>query len=179
MPSKNLSTVTCHVVAAYGNTAKHAIHAYRNGGERVVGVIKQGWNRSLKASRSQLAAGVARNANAVQARLQHFAQTGLSMSADGAENLVNKAVQLVDAGLHSVADNALWLEAKVGTTALTRLSELALPAANAMSKLADRVEDQSAKLASKIAAKPVRRFAPKRARAAVHKTIKAAKAVAA
>lgn len=179
MASKKLSTVTCHVVASYGNTARHAIHAYRSGGERVVGVIEQGWNRSLNASRSQLAAGVARNANAVQARLQHLAQAGLTLSADSAETLVDKVVQLADAGVHSVADNALWLEAKVGTTALTRLSELALPAANAMSKLADQVEDQSAKLASKIAAKPMRRHAPKRTRAAVRKTIKAAKTAAA
>lgn len=179
MRSNNLTTVTCHVVASYGNTAKHAIHAYRNGGERVVGVIEQGWNRSLKASRPKLAAGVVRNANAVQARVQQLAQSGLALTSDGAENLVDKMVQLADAGVHSVADNALWLQDKVGTTALTRLSELALPAANAMSKLADQVEDQSAKLASKFAAKPVRRNAPKRARAVVRKTIKTAKSVAA
>ena len=176
MRTKNLSTLTCHVVASYGNTAKHAITAYRTGGERVVGVIEQRWNRSLNASRSQLAEGVARNANAVQARLQQFAQSGLALTSNGAESLVNKMVQLADAGVHSVADNALWLEAKVGTTALTRLSELALPAANAWSRLADQVEDQSAKLVGKIAGKPVRRAAPKRARVAVRKAIKTATA---
>ena len=151
-----------------------SITAYRTGGERVVGVIEQRWNRSLNASRSQLAAGVARNANAVQARLQRFAQTGLALASDGAESLVNKMVQLADAGVHAVADNALWLEAKVGTTALTRLSEFALPAATAMSRLADQVEDQSAKLVGKIADKTVRRAAPKRARLAARKAIKTA-----
>ena len=174
MRSNQLATVTCHVVASYGNTAKHAITAYRTGGERVVGVIEQRWNRSLNASRSQLATGVARNANAVQARLQRFAQTGLALASDGAESLVNKMVQLADAGVHAVADNALWLEAKVGTTALTRLSEFALPAATAMSRLADQVEDQSAKLVGKIADKTVRRAAPKRARLAARKAIKTA-----
>jgi len=83
-------------------------------------------------------------------------------------------VQLADAGVHAVADNALWLEAKVGTTALTRLSEFALPAATAMSRLADQVEDQSAKLVGKIADKTVRRAAPKRARLAARKAIKTA-----
>lgn len=172
MRSKKLTTLTCHVVASCGNTAKHAITAYRTGGERVVGVIEQRWNRSLKASRSQLAAGVARNASAVQARLQHIAQTGLALTSNGAESLVNKMVQLADAGVHSVADNALWLEAKVGTTALSRLSELALPAVTAWSRLADQVEDQSAKLVGKIAGKPVRRATPKRARVAARKAIK-------
>ena len=172
MRTKNLSGLTCHVVASYGNTAKHAITAYRTGGERVVGVIEQRWNRSLKESRSQLAAGVVRNANAVQARLQQFAQAGLALTSDSAESLVNKMVQLADAGVHSVADNALWLEARIGATALTRLSQFALPAATAVSRLADQVEDQSAKLAGKIAGKPVRRAAPKRARVAARKAVK-------
>ena len=62
MASKKLATVTCHMITSYGNTAKNVIHAYRVGGERVIGMLEQRWDRALKQSRSQLAEGVAKNA---------------------------------------------------------------------------------------------------------------------
>lgn len=174
MRTQHLSTVTCHVVASYGNTAKNAIKAYRVGGERVVGLVEQRWSRSLRASRTKLGTGVAHNANAVQARLQQLAQTSLTLTSNGAERVVNTVVHLADASVHMVADNALWLEDKLGTQALSRLSQLALPAASALHELADRVEGQSVKLVSKIAGKPVRKPVAKRARVAVRKTAKTA-----
>jgi len=42
--SKKLSTVTCHVIDAYGNTATNVIHAYRAGGECVVGMLNDSRN---------------------------------------------------------------------------------------------------------------------------------------
>lgn len=179
MRTQNLSAVTCHVIASYGNTARHAIAAYRTGGERVVGLIEQRWSRSLQASRSRLAAGVAHNANAVQRRLQQIAVTGLTVSSDTAQGLVNQMINMANAGVHSVADNALWLENKAGTTALTRLSQYALPAATALSHLVDKVENQSAKLARKMAGKPMVKTAARRARPALRKTAKTVAAVAA
>jgi hypothetical protein len=56
MRAKNLSTLTCHVINSFGNTANSVIHAYRAGGERVVGLLEQRWHRALKQSRAQLAA---------------------------------------------------------------------------------------------------------------------------
>jgi len=64
MSAKKLSTVANDVIESYGNTAKNVIHAYRAGGERVAGLLEHSWDRALKESRSQLAVGVARNANA-------------------------------------------------------------------------------------------------------------------
>jgi len=179
MRNQKLSTVTCHVIRAYGNTAKHAITAYRTGGERVVGFLEQRWNRSLKASRSRLSVGVARNASAVHQRLQQLAVRSLNVTSGGAQGLVNQVVRLADVGVHSVADNALWLQDKVGTTALTRLSQFALPAATVLSDLADQVESKSATLARKIARKQVVKKAVKRARPAMRKATKAAKAAVA
>lgn len=173
MRTQHLSTVTCRLTASYGNTAKNVIKAYRVGGERLVGLVEQRWNRSLRASRVKLGTGVAHNANAAQARLQQFAQTSLALTANGADRVVNTVLHLADTSVHMVADNALWLEDKVGTHALTRLSQFALPAAAALNELAERVENQSAKLVSKIAGQPARKAAPKRARVAVRKAVKA------
>ncbi len=170
MRTQNLTSVSCHVVAAYGNTARHAIKAYRRGGERVIKLVEQRWDRALAVSRPKLAAGVARNAGAVQARLQRLAQSGLTLSSDGAVSLVDKAVQLVDASVHAVADNALWLEDKAGVKPFSRLSQLALPAATVVSQFADQLEDQTALLAAKVAGRPTVKPVASRTRRAVRKT---------
>lgn len=176
MRTQHLSNVTCRVFASYGKTARNAIKAYRVGGERVIGLVQQRWNRSLRASRAKLGTGVAHNANTTQARLQKLAQTSLALTANSADRVVNTVVHLADTGVHMVADNALWLEDKLGTQALSRLSQLALPAASTLQALAARVEGHSAKLVSKVAGQPARKPAGKPARVAVRQTAKTAAA---
>ncbi|MDD5030860.1 MAG: hypothetical protein PHH58_15405, partial [Rhodoferax sp.] len=153
--SKNLSNATCHVIDSYGKTAGHAISAYQAGGQRVLRAIEVRWNQSLSRSRSRLGAGVARNASSLQQRVQHAALTGLSVTSGGAQSLVKQIVYLADIGVHSVADNALWLQDRLGTQALTRLSQVAVPAVTKLGTLASQLELQSAKLARRVAGKKV------------------------
>ena len=169
MSTKKLSTVTCHVIASYGNTAQNMIHACRAGGERVVSLLDRRWNSALKRSRSQLAAGVAKNAGAVQQLLHKYSLKGLTVSTTGAQGVVNQVVKLADAGVHTVATNASRFEDKTGVHVLSTVAHAALPGAVALSALADQIEQKSAKLASRIAGDNVVVKVAKRVRVAARK----------
>lgn len=151
MSAKNLSTVANEVIESYGNTVKNVLHASRVGGERVVGLVEQNWNRALRESRSQLAAGVATNATAAQQAFCGYYIKGLTVTTGGAQDAVNQIVKLAGAGVERVAANASRFEEKTGVTALNTLAKAALPGAVALCTLATRIEKTSAGLARKIA----------------------------
>lgn len=171
MNAKNLASVSSHVVESYGNTAKNVIHAYRAGGKRMVHLAEARWNSALKESRSQLAAGVAKNATAVQQVLCRYSIKGLDMSSGGAQTMVNQVVKLADAGIHTAAVNANRLEEKMGVHPLSTLAKVALPGAVALNSLATQVEQKSADLANRIAGDNVVVAVAKRARAAARKPV--------
>jgi len=151
MSSKKLSSVTCHVIQTYGKAASNVIHAYRAGGERVVGMLDERWNSAFKQSRSQLDSGVAKNATAVHQLLQKFTLKGLTVTSGGAQGVVNQVVKLADAGVMSVAENVDRFEGKTGVNVLSSVAHAALLGAVPLSNLADQIEQKSADLASKIA----------------------------
>lgn len=183
MSAKKLSTVATDVIESYGNTAKNVIHAYRAGGERVGSLLEQGWDRALKESRSQLANGVAKNANAAQQVLTDYYTKGLIVTSDGAQQVVNQVVKLAEAGVERVAANAQRFEEKTGVTALNTLAQATLPGAVVLSTLATKIEVTSASLASKIAGTKVvtpmpKRKAPVARKAAVARKPRATKVAA-
>lgn len=173
MSSKKLSTVTCHVINSYGNTASNVIHAYRAGGERVVDMIDARWNAALQQSRSQLAAGVAKNATAVQQVLQKYTLKGITVTSGGAQDVVNQAVKLADAGVMTVAQNVDRFEDKTGVNVLSTVAQAALPGAEALSALATQIEQKSADFAKKVAGPKA--VAAKRSRPVARKARPAAK----
>lgn len=183
MSAKKLSTVATDVIESYGNTAKNVIHAYRAGGERVGNLLERGWDRALKESRSQLANGVAKNANAAQQALTSYYTKGLTVTSDGAEQVVDQVVKLAGAGVERVAANAHRFEEKTGVTALNTLAQATLPGAVALSTLATKIEATSATFASKIAGPKTvtalpKRKAPVARKAAVARKPRAVKAAA-
>ena len=174
MSAKKLSTVTCHVINAYGNTAKNVIHAYRAGGERVVRMLDRRWNSALRKSRPELATGVAKNAGVVHQVLHSYTLKGLTVTSGGAQSMVNQIVKLADAGVHGLSVNADRFEDKTGAHLLSNLAQAALPGAEALSTLASRIEQKSAHLASRIAGDQVVVTVAKRTRTAARKPRKAA-----
>ncbi len=179
MSAKNLSTVASDLIESYGNTAKNVIHAYRAGGERVVSLLEDRWNKALKQSRPELSADVAKNASAAQLTFSVYYSKGLIYTSEGAQHLVTQLVKLAGAGVDSAAANASRFEEKTGLTTLSTLAKTTAPGAVALSKLASQIEQKSAALASKIAgdhATTVRakRSSPFKARRTPAKTAKAA-----
>lgn len=151
MSAKNLSTVATDLIDTYGNTARNVIDAYTAGGERLVSVLEQRWNRALKQSRSQLAAEVAKNASAAQLAFSVYYSKGLNLTTQGAQQVVNQMVKVLEAGVERAAANASLFEEKTGVTALKTLADATMPGALALSKLAAQIEQKTARLASKIA----------------------------
>jgi len=173
MSAKKLSTVATDVIESYGNTAKNVIHAYRNGGERAVDLLQKSWDRALRESRSQLAAGVASNATAAQQAVCGYYIKGLTLTTHGAEQAVSQIVKLAGTGVERVAANASRFEEKTGVKALNTLAQVTLPSAVALSTLATKIEKKSAALASKIARHKAAVGVPKRATSAARKPRKA------
>jgi phytoene dehydrogenase-like protein len=151
MSAKNLSTVACDLIESYGNTARNVIDAYRAGGERVVSVLEQRWNRALKESRSQLTAETVKNASAAQLAFSVYYTKGLTLTTNGAQQVVNQLVKVLEDGVVRVAANANAFEEKTGVTTLNTLAKVTAPGAAVLCQLAAQIEQKTAELASKIA----------------------------
>ena len=151
MTAKNLSTVASDLIESYGNTAKHVIDAYRAGGERVVSLLEQRWNRALKQSRSELTAETAKNASAAQMVFSAYYSKGLDLTTNSATQAVSHLVKALEQGIERVAANASAFEEKTGVTTLNTLAAVTAPGALVLSKLAAQIEQKTAALASKIA----------------------------
>lgn len=151
MSAKNLSTVAGNLIESYGNTAKNVIDAYRAGGERVVSLLEQRWNRALEESRPQLTAETVENASAAQLAFSACYTKGLSLTTNGAQQVVSQLVKVLEDGVERLAANASAFEEKTGVTALNVLAQATVPGAEALTRLATQIEQKTAELASKIA----------------------------
>lgn len=151
MSTKNLATVTNELIESYGNTAKNVINAYRVGNERAVSYVDQSWAAAVKKTGSRLSADVRGNAILAQKKISALYAQGVTLTSDGAEVAVNKAVELAEKGVEQVAANASRFEKATGVAALNTLAVAAVPAAQAVSKVATKLEAQSGALANKIA----------------------------
>jgi hypothetical protein len=169
MRNQKLSTVATDVIASTGNTAKNVIQAYRVGGERVVGLLEQRWDRAFQASRAQLSAETAQNAIFAQRMVSDYTTKGLVVSTDGAQGVVNHMVKLAGAGVERVAANATLFEEKTGVTALNTLAQATLPSVVVLSTFAAQMEQKSAVLARKVAGDTTVAAKVKRATATVRK----------
>ena len=173
MPNCNLAAATTDLIESYGNTAKNVIKAYRVGGERVIGFMDQRWERALEKTRSRLSAEVRVNALSAQKTLSGYYARGISLTTNGADALVSKAVELAAKGVQQVAANASQFEKKTGLTTLQTVAVAAVPAVDAVQKIASSIEQRSGRLVNQIAGRKaavkvaaVKRVTPfKRARA--------------
>ncbi|OQW89075.1 MAG: hypothetical protein BWK72_03635 [Rhodoferax ferrireducens] len=169
MSAKKLSTVTCHVISSYGNTANNVIHAYRAGGERVVKLLDKRWNGAMRQSRSQLAGGVAKNATLVQQAMHKYSLKGLTLTSGGAQSVVKQVVKMADAGVTTLSAGASRIEDKTGAHVFSTMAHAVLPGALVLDNLASQIEQKSADLASRIAGDNVVVKVAKRATAATRK----------
>jgi hypothetical protein len=156
MTAQNLSSVTTGLIATYGNTAKNVVNAYRVGSERVAGMVDQRWETALTKSAKRLSAEVRDNALSAQKKISGYCIKGITLSTDGAELAISRAVELAAKGVQQVAANASAFEKATGNHALTKIAVAAVPAAVAVSKVAEKIELRSSQLVRAAAgSKPV------------------------
>lgn len=153
MSQKNLSTVATDVIATYGITATNVINSYRFGGERFAGFVDQRFaaavNRGAAAFRKDLRSNLIDS----QQRISSYCVKGVHYGTDQAETVVGVAVDLATKGVSLVASNAEKLERAANVSVLDRLNRAAMPAADLVVKVADRIEEGSSQLVKRVSGK--------------------------
>ena len=146
MTAQNLSSVTTGLINTYGSTAKNVVNAYRMGNERVAGIVDQRWESAVMKSARNLSAEVRKNAIAAQKKINGYYVKGITLSSDGAEFAIGRAVELAAKGVLQVAANANAFEKATGNKSLNKIAVAAVPAAVAVSKIAEKIEARSTQL---------------------------------
>ena len=175
MTQQNLATVTNELIESYGNTAKNVITACRVGNTRAVSYVDQRWATAVNKAGTRLNTDLRGNAISTQKKITAYYAKGVEVTSDSANLAVNKAVELAGKGLVQVATNASRFEKSTGLTALSTLAVATLPAAQAVVRVAAKLEVQSSALAKKIAGSPLKAKATATQRAVVKKATAVAK----
>ena len=176
MAHQKLATVTNELIASYGNTAKNVINAYCVGNERAVVFMDQSWLSAVNKAGNRLSAQARHNAVAAEKKLTSYYAKSVELTSDNANNVVNKAVELAGKSVVQVAANAGRFEKSTGVTTLSALATAAVPAAQAVTKVAAKIEAQSGVLATKIAGKSVKAKVATAKRAVAKKVVRTRKA---
>ncbi|MES2582660.1 MAG: hypothetical protein V4627_08080 [Pseudomonadota bacterium] len=156
MANQKLATVTNELIESYGNTAKNVINAYRVGNERAAVFMDAQFVAALEKAGSRLSPKARKSALSAEQKLTAYYVRGVEVTSDNANLVVNKAVELAGKGVVQVSANAGRFEKSTGVTTLSSLATAAVPAAQAVTKVAAKIEAKSGELASKLAGKPVR-----------------------
>lgn len=147
--SKQLSTVATEVIEAYGITAINVINTYRFGTDRVIGFVDQRFADAVNRSTPMIGKDLRANLIDAQQRLSGYYVKGLHFGTDRAESAVGVAVDLATKGVSLMAANA----ERFGATDV--LNRVAMPAANVVSQVVERIEQGSSALVTRVAGKAV------------------------
>ena len=151
MSTKNLTAVTNELIESYGNTAKNVINAYRVGNERAVDFVTKGFVTAVEKAGSTLSIDLQDKAVSAQKSIASMYTKGVEVTSKGADSAVNKVVELAIKSLDQIASNSERLEKALGANTLNALVDAALPAAEAVSKVAAKLEAKSGDLVNNIA----------------------------
>lgn len=155
MSSKNLSSIATDVVKTYGITATNVINTYRFGGERIAGFVDQRFADVVNNGASMLRQDLRSNLIGNQQRVSGYYVRGVHFGTDRAQGVVGVAVDLATKGISLVATNAERLDRVANLNALGTLNRVAVPAANVVSLVADRIEAGSSRMVTRVSGKPV------------------------
>jgi len=155
MSQKNLSTVATDVIATYGITATNVINTYRFGGERVAGFVDQRFAAAVNRGAAALRKDLRSNLIDSQQRISSYCVKGVHYGTDQAETVVGVAVDLATKGVSLVAANAVRIDRATNLNALDRLNRVAMPAADLVVKVAERIEVGSSELVKRVSGKAI------------------------
>jgi hypothetical protein len=153
MSAKNLSTVANNVIETYGITATNVINAYRFGGERVIGFVDTRIASAVAGAPSVFGNGLRSNLMAGQKRVSSYSVKSLRLGTDSAQRAVGVAVDLATKGVNVMAAGAVRFERAASLNALDTLNRVAMPAAELVSQLAEKLEDGSSELVRRVTGK--------------------------
>lgn len=154
MSTNSLAAVADTVIDAYGQTAKNMIQAYRIGGERVIGYADQRWDAAINAGAARLSEEWRDNLLQTRERISGYYTKGLHFGTDRAETAVSTAVDFAHKGVERLSANAERFDEATKLGAVDAFNRVALPAANALSKVVNRIEEGSNQLLERVAGEP-------------------------
>ena len=151
MSSKNLSTVAADVIETYGITATNVINAYRFGGERFISYVDTRIASAVSGAPSAMGKGLRSNLMDGQKRVSGYSVKGLHLGTDSAQRAVGIAVDLATKGVSVIAASAVRVERAANVNALDTLHRVAMPAAELVNQLAEKLEQGSSSLVRRVA----------------------------
>lgn len=171
MAKKNLSTVATGVIATSGITATNVINTYRFGGERIAGYVDERFAAVVNRGAAVLPQDLLTNLIDSQQRVSGFYVKGVNYGTDRAQDVVGVAVDLATKAVSVVAANADRLDRAAKLNALARINRIAMPAADLVVKVADRLEDGSSELVKRVSGKamPAKALATRKLKATTGK----------
>lgn len=178
MAEQKLTTLTNELIESYGKTAKNVINAYRVGNERIMLFVDQSFVAALDMAGPRLSDKARTDAVAAEKKLTAYFAKSVEKTSENANLVIDKAVELVEKSLEQVAANAERFEQSTGVTALSALASAAVPAAQAATKAAAKLESQSSVLADKIAGKKPKAKTAAAKRSVAKKVVRARPATA-
>lgn len=155
MSTKNLSSVASEVINTYGITATNVINSYRFGGERFIGFVDNRFADAVNRGASVLRKDLRSNLIDTQQRMSSYYVKGVHFGTERAQGFVGVAVDLANKGVGIVAANAERLDRATKLNALETLNRVAMPAASIVVKLAEKIEEGSSKLVTRVAGSAV------------------------
>lgn len=181
MTQASLSTVTLKTVANYRHAAEHAVVAYRRGGHRLIAAAQQGVDLAAKRGAEPYVPGLAAALRNAGHNVGSFAVKGVDAVSAGTERAIEVSANGVTAQVKRVAKLADGVDNRIVARSLQAAARISLPGAQVALTLSERVAASADKLAqvaagprkakakskskagakAKLAAKPVRRAAPK------------------
>jgi len=171
MSQKSLSSVATDVIATYGITATNVINTYRFGGERLAGFVEQRFAAVVNRGAAALRQDIRANLIGSQQRVSGYYVKGVHFGTDRAESVVGVAVDLATKGVSLVAVNADRIDRAANLNALAKLNRVAMPAAELVMKVAERIEVGSSELVKRVSGKemPAKALATLKLKAATGK----------
>ena len=171
MSQKSLSSVATDVIATYGITATNVINTYRFGGERLAGFVDQRFAAVVNRGAAALRQDIRANLIGSQQRVSGYYVKGVHFGTDRAESVVGVAVDLATKGVSLVAVNADRIDRAANLNALAKLNRVAMPAAELVMKVAERIEEGSSELVKRVSGKemPAKALATLKLKAATGK----------
>jgi len=151
MTAKNLSTVATDIVETYGKTAINAITTYRVGTERLIDFVDHRVAAAAVGGASRLGGALRANVVDTQKRVRSLYLQGVTTSATRAQSLVTTAVRIASKGIERFSAYAGRVGSVSAQNSVQVLARAALPAANAVSNVAERFENGSDRLVKRVA----------------------------
>lgn len=171
MSDKNLSSVATEVVTTCGIAATNVINTYRFGGERVAGFVDQRFAAVVNRGAAALRKDLRSNMIDSQQRVSSYCVKGVHFGTDQAQAAVGVAVDLATKGVSLMAANAERIDRATNLNALAGLNRIAMPAAELVIKVAERIEEGSSELVIRVSGKamPAKALATRKLKATTSK----------